>query len=655
MISKKENSYNYSDKEISEEDESKLDLSKDGVRLVNIGNSFDAGIQMQNLQSAISNYASELNNSAIAKSTGQPVKTPIKQYKGFAFEEYSKQTLKINALAEGIHDYQIGVYTKGELPDGSTLSGIDMHSDVVVYGRKWPWQKPVKVADAQLKMHGGKGAYKAYAKDMANSQYSKQEFVGGSNQGVNDRIHVNIGGKNITSDSQSVESAIDLASEMKNQNVEPYAFSESKIKQLNRVNMKNAVGMGAISGGFLTAIEEICKVIKNRNSIDEKEFKDSIIRVLGGTIDGGVRGGAITGAVQTISKIVGKEITTNSAEAVPIMAIVNASVDLAKDLYDCFVKHSIDQDDLLCNTVNNSFSSFASFGGSWIGAQLAGHAMVSWGSIEIATATGASIGAVLGPMGTIVGSVIGAFVIGNGAKAIIGTATKDAIRAYEKSIREIEKKVELEGFERLYYFADTMDNISEFRLSFKNLLPCYNLISDLKEYNLHKKAIKNVNSQIENMKQNIDNDLAKKKIESLTKLLIRHGARSIVLEMKIDGQKKALFSDFKNTVESDIQNSYLQYIISTDIMFSTVDELESDLIDAKKNHDSILEKIKNRKRVNEDLNRVISDLIESDNSEMIRPYLNHVLNIMNKDELLIDKQHISYGEALNLVSGERHV
>ena len=200
-----------------------------------------------------------------------------------------------------------------------------------------------------------------------------------------------------------------------------------------------------------------------------------------------------------------------------------------------------------------------------------------------------------------------------------------------------------------------MDNISEFRLSFKNLLPCYNLISDLKEYNLHKKAIKNVNSQIENMKQNIDNDLAKKKIESLTKLLIRHGARNIMLEMRIERQKKALFSDFKNTVESDIQNSYLQYIISTDIMFSTVAELESDLIDAKKNHDSILEKIKNRKRVNEDLNRVISDLIESDNHEMIKPYLDHVLNIMNKDELLIDKQHISYGEALNLVSGERHV
>lgn len=46
------------------------------------------------------NYAYELNKSAIAKSTGLPVRTPSDQYKGFAAEEYFKETLKINALAK---------------------------------------------------------------------------------------------------------------------------------------------------------------------------------------------------------------------------------------------------------------------------------------------------------------------------------------------------------------------------------------------------------------------------------------------------------------------------------------------------------------------------------------------------------------------------
>ena len=41
-----------------------------------------------------------------------------------------------------------------------------------------------------------------------------------------------------------------------------------------------------------------------------------------------------------------------------------------------------------------------------------------------------------------------------------------------------------------------MSNLSDFRLSFKNLLPCYNLISDLREYNLHKKAIKDIFDKI---------------------------------------------------------------------------------------------------------------------------------------------------------------
>ena len=63
-----------------------------------------AGLQTNSLQSAMDNYAAAMNKSAIAKSTGLPVKTSSQQYKGFIAEEYFKHTLKINALSKGIPD-----------------------------------------------------------------------------------------------------------------------------------------------------------------------------------------------------------------------------------------------------------------------------------------------------------------------------------------------------------------------------------------------------------------------------------------------------------------------------------------------------------------------------------------------------------------------
>ena len=56
---------------------------------------------------------------ALPSSTGLPVQTPSAQLKGFAAEEYLKQTFKMNALAKGVPDWQLGAYTKGSLPDGN--------------------------------------------------------------------------------------------------------------------------------------------------------------------------------------------------------------------------------------------------------------------------------------------------------------------------------------------------------------------------------------------------------------------------------------------------------------------------------------------------------------------------------------------------------
>src|SRR5699024_2786290 len=131
------------------------------------GTATQAGLQTRSLQSAMDNYAAAMNQSAIAKSTGLPVRTPTQQYKGFAAEEYFKNTMKINALAKGVSDSKIGIYTKGQMPDGTVLSGIDMETDISIWTREHPWDKPMRTADYQSKIHNKASAY---AKDMNNPQ-----------------------------------------------------------------------------------------------------------------------------------------------------------------------------------------------------------------------------------------------------------------------------------------------------------------------------------------------------------------------------------------------------------------------------------------------------------------------------------------------------
>lgn len=266
------------------------------------GTATQAGLQTRSLQSAMDNYAAAMNQSAIAKSTGLPVRTPTQQYKGFAAEEYFKNTMKINALAKGVSDSKIGIYTKGQMPDGSVLSGIDMETDISIWTRKHPWDKPMRTADYQSKIHNKASAY---AKDMNNPQYQDVQFVGGAGQGVNDTVKVDIGRKTITSDSITPEDAAELAEQTKAQSTPEYSKRQEKIDELNKVNLGRAVMAGAATGLILTTVQEIVGVIKNAKDLPEDQFVQSIEHILCGTIEGGARGGAIAGSVQLFGKMLG--------------------------------------------------------------------------------------------------------------------------------------------------------------------------------------------------------------------------------------------------------------------------------------------------------------------------------------------------------------
>lgn len=598
----------------------------------------DVGMKKQSLQDAIDNFSSELNKAAIAKSTGRPVMTPSAQYKGFAAEEHFKQTLKINALAKGEN---IEVFTSGRLPDGTTLSGIDMEVDISIWRKKYPWNKSIKIGEYQSKIHNNPSDY---AKDILNKQYENVEFVGGAGQGVNDKVRVTLGKKEITSDSITPENATKLADAMKEQNVPNYDKAAEKHAELDKINLLNAVTTGTIAGVVLSLIKEVATLIKSGDNLKEDQFVESFKNIMLGSADGGVRAAALVSSTQLVSKIVGKEVMANSLGAVPVTVAANTTVDLAKDLYRCFVNQTIDADDLLCNTINNVYNSAAGYLGSYAGSQIS-----VFLTAKSAAATGATIGSTLGPLGTVIGSVVGGFIIGLGAQSIINTANKDAISEFVLCVEKINSNIELSGVEKLYYFADELDSISDFKLSFKSLLPCYNLISDMKEYNLRKKAIKNIDKQMELSLNEIDS----LKNEEFTRLLQFHQQRIEELNEKFEELHQIYLIDYGNSINTYISDSYMQHLSIASINNLEINELKNQMNKNFISYNVLFEEMNYRKEVNSQINKTLESIIlDSQNEEILKRFIEKIQRFMEKDKLLISKQYISFEESILLIGGE---
>lgn len=598
----------------------------------------DVGMKKQSLQDAIDNFSSELNKAAIAKSTGRPVMTPSAQYKGFAAEEHFKQTLKINALAKGEN---IEVFTSGRLPDGTTLSGIDMEVDISIWRKKYPWNKSIKIGEYQSKIHNNPSDY---AKDILNKQYENVEFVGGAGQGVNDKVRVTLGKKEITSDSITPENATKLADAMKEQNVPNYDKAAEKHAELDKINLLNAVTTGTIAGFVLSLIKEVATLIKSGDDLKEDQFVESFKNIMLGSADGGVRAAALVSSTQLVSKIVGKEVMANSLGAVPVTVAANTTVDLAKDLYRCFVNQTIDADDLLCNTINNVYNSAAGYLGSYAGSQIS-----VFLTAKSAAATGATIGSTLGPLGTVIGSVVGGFIIGLGAQSIINTANKDAISEFVLCVEKINSNIELSGVEKLYYFADELDSISDFKLSFKSLLPCYNLISDMKEYNLRKKAIKNIDKQMELSLNEIDS----LKNEEFTRLLQFHQQRIEELNEKFEELHQIYLIDYGNSINTYISDSYMQHLSIASINNLEINELKNQMNKNFISYNVLFEEMNYRKEVNSQINKTLESIIlDSQNEEILKRFIEKIQRFMEKDKLLISKQYISFEESILLIGGE---
>ena len=64
-------------------------------------------------------------------------------------------------------------------------------------------------------------------------------------------------------------------------------------------------------------------------------------------------------------------------------------------------------------------------------------------------------------------------------------------------------------------------------------------------------------------------------------------------------------------------------------------------------HDVILDRIRNRNVANEHLNNVLAELMEdSQSAHLVKPFVNQLYKEMQKDELTLERQYLSFEEAM---------
>ena len=193
-----------------------------------------------------------------------------------------------------------------------------------------------------------------------------------------------------------------------------------------------------------------------------------------------------------------------------------------------------------------------------------------------------------------------------------------------------------------------MSSISEFRLSFKDLLPCYNLISDLKEYNIRKKAIRSIYEQLDASIASVETA----KVDALRRLGAQHSERLRELQARFSEQREAMFDEFKESMNTYVANSYSQYIALFEVLSGDIETIKALLDDNISTHNAILDYARNRNMVNAQLNETHTDIMnDQESAYLLKPFVEKLEWFMQQDELMVGRQYLSLDEALFLVNG----
>lgn len=596
----------------------------------------DVEIRTRRLEEIIDWYPKMLNDAALTKD-GIPVKTPTPQFRGFIAEKLHAWSYKKNSLINGAWDCETGAYTGGDiLPDGTKLQPNDPKVDIVIESRKNHFSKEIVKKEYQSKIHNDE---KNYDKSFNKPKYKDVEKVGGPNQNKYAKSieQTNNGITTPSDEITSLEKLNKITDEAKAQESKPYENKDKDLKEMANNNLKHSVIQGAKWSFAISTISEIINMYHERKNLDEEKIKESFKKIIIDTGRGGLHSGLMVETINILNNFLNKTVTNNSIETIPALSLVSSTEAFCNDLYKCFIKNELEFDDVLCNSVQNTYDNVFNFGGNVIGSTIGGKVAAVLTAKE-AAAIGAGMGSTVGPLGTIIGGILGGFIFTQISSYMCKIAKEDGEQAYIDSLKKINKCFSLDDSENMLYFIDNLTTMSEFKLSFKDLMPCHNIFSDISEYQIRKNEIKRIHTLIENAKKEFE----KNKEDELKAIQYRHLKRIKELKENINSQKNFLTNEHMELLDTYVRESYEKYIsnINTNSF--------KGYIDYYKNSELVIQKANGENK--ERILKIINSLDISDfDSRVINIYIKRIKKIINDDNITYGKQYISMNEIYDLM------
>ena len=143
------------------------------------------------------------------------------------------------------------------------------------------------------------------------------------------------------------------------------------------------------------------------------------------------------------------------------------------------------------------------------------------------------------------------------------------------------------------------------------------------------------------------------KINALRQMESEHQGKIKELEIWLQNQRDIIYGEYRDAVKTHITNSYMQYLEIYGVISKDVDVLVSTLENDIALHSRLLDYSRNRNRMNYELNHELEEAIDGlEAQSAIRTIVDEIIRFMQQDEMLVNRQYISFAEALYLVTGE---
>ncbi|WP_462410384.1 hypothetical protein [Neobacillus sp. Marseille-QA0830] len=590
-----------------------------GISAVALG-----GMRVINLEQAFADYK-KIMLEAVRRKDGGISGLPDDKLKGFVFEGHHKGTFNIDAAAKGLFKKDIQAHIGNDvLADGSVLSAHDMTTDILIESRpslrQQLGQEQPNVKDYQAKV------YESRTKTMRHlDQYDTNKLGPADQTPEYAQIEEQFRGRTVKSEPMTSDEAMDMVQNAKQSNVE-YGAKQQRLNELRWVNFKTAVKAGAISGALGAAISEVADICLNGKDLTAKQFEESIVNVLKGTADGAGRGGVLFVAAELFG--------ATGLKSVPGLAAANTLYDFAKDLYR-FVNGKIDGDDLLCNTVTNMFTSTATFAGAQMG-------------MSAAIGLGATIGTAVGPFGTLVGGAIGGLIAGLGASAVVTGAQKDAFRRVQQDIDEVMQSTTLNPRMKQLKLVEKMSSLSEIQFSFKDLIPMYNIIGDLAEYNQRKKVIKQVRKQVAETRGNLDREFE----QAHERMVVMHERRCIELEDQFVSARRQLAQEYRGIFQQEIGGDFRRFTAAYSVAFGNLATSYSALEEAQNRHKQQLGMEMQRQEALDYYLNLVKEVSEESDHQALRQLVEKIQRVIRQDRFLKTLSYVDRHDILHYLREE---